>query len=95
MGGDNLRNRDIDRIWLSTADEIAAAIGRSARSIPRLVKTDGLPAFKFYGKWTALPEQVKSWSRQVAERKLDKRPATGANVEAQRYIKRLKKMGRV
>lgn len=58
----------IDRVWLNGADEIAKAIGRSPRAIPKLVQSEDLPAFKFYGQWTATREDVAAWSSEVAKR---------------------------
>lgn len=68
MFGKNLNGKGIVRVWLSTAEEIAAAIGRNRHDIPRLVKAEDLPAFKFYGKWTALSEDVRIWSKRMAKK---------------------------
>lgn len=56
------------KIWLSSAEDIAAAIGRNRHDIPRLVDDEGLPAFKFYGKWTALPHDIDVWGRTMAKK---------------------------
>jgi hypothetical protein len=69
---------NVARIWLSTAAEIAAAIGRSRHDIPRLVKAEDLPAFKFYGKWTALTDDVALWSRKMAKKYRRNRPGPGS-----------------
>jgi hypothetical protein len=50
-----------EKLWFSNANEIGAAIGRSRYQIPRLVRTEDLPAFKFYGRWTALPIEIQRW----------------------------------
>jgi hypothetical protein len=56
-----MQKKDISKLWLSNADEIGAAIGRSRYQIPRLVRHEKLPAFKFYGRWTALENELKRW----------------------------------
>jgi len=56
------------RVWYSTAEEIGTAIGRNRHDIPRLVRHEGLPAFKFCGKWTALDEDLRAWSRHIAKK---------------------------
>jgi hypothetical protein len=66
MFGKNGTRPIIARVWLSTAEEIATAIGRNRHDIPRLVQSENLPAFKFYGKWTALSEDVATWSKSMA-----------------------------
>jgi hypothetical protein len=53
--------KDCRKLWLSNATEIGAAIGRSRYEVPNLVKNDNLPAFKFYGRWTAIPAELKRW----------------------------------
>jgi hypothetical protein len=69
------------RVWLSTAEEIAAAIGRNRHDIPRFVKAEGLPAFKFYGKWTALKEDVTIWSRIMAKKYKRNRAGPGPDFD--------------
>lgn len=67
-GSQNGNNKNCNRVWLSTAEEIAAAIGRNRHDIPKLVQTENLPAFKFYGKWTALNAELAKWSRSMARK---------------------------
>lgn len=51
------------KLWLANAQEIGAAIGRSRYEIPVLVRDENFPAFKFYGRWTALEDEVLKWCR--------------------------------
>jgi hypothetical protein len=69
------------RVWLATAAEIAEAIGRNRHDIPRLVRIEGLPAFKFYGKWTALIEDVTIWSRHMAKKYRRNRAGPGPDFD--------------
>lgn len=62
------RDRETGRLWFSSAAEIGRAIGRCRHDIPRLVVRDGLPAFKYGGKWTALPSDVETWTRNMARK---------------------------
>jgi hypothetical protein len=80
----NGNRKSVDRIWLSTADEIATAIGRERHDIPRLVKDEGLPAFKFYGKWTALSEDMILWSRKMAKKYHRNRAGPGPELKGRR-----------
>jgi hypothetical protein len=68
MTGNNGNDRRAGRVWYSTAEEIAAAIGRNRHDIPRLVRVEGLPAFKFCGKWTATDDDLRAWSRHIAKK---------------------------
>jgi hypothetical protein len=68
MFGNHINGKGIIRVWLTTAEEIGAAIGRNRHDIPKLVKIEDLPAFKFYGKWTALNEDLTIWSRHMAKK---------------------------
>jgi hypothetical protein len=56
------------KVWLNGREEIAKVIGRSPRAIPRLVRDEDLPAFKFYGTWTATLDDVAAWSGEIARR---------------------------
>lgn len=56
------------KVWLNGREEIAKVIGRSPRAIPRLVADEDLPAFKFYGAWTATLSDVAEWSTEIAKR---------------------------
>jgi hypothetical protein len=62
MGGND------SKVWLNGREEIANIIGRSPRAIPKLVRDEDLPAFKFYGTWTATLADVTAWSSEVAKR---------------------------
>jgi hypothetical protein len=49
------------KIWLASAEEIGKALGCSRYQVPRLVSREDLPAFKFFGRWTALPSDLQKW----------------------------------
>jgi hypothetical protein len=59
---------DKDKLWLDSAEAIARVIGRSKRDIPRLIRIEGLPAFKFGGRWTALHDDLRAWSKTIADK---------------------------
>ena len=60
--------KDTKAVWLAGSKEIAKAIGVAPRMVPKMVKEYDLPAFKFYGRWTATLEDVAAWSKDVATR---------------------------
>jgi hypothetical protein len=55
-------------VWVTGAQTIASKIGVDHRDIPELVRTENLPAFKWRGRWRALPEDLSKWSRSMAKR---------------------------
>lgn len=64
----NKSARHVETAWLTGADAIAAVIGMNRNDIPNLVKTEGFPAFKWRGRWRALPEDISKWSRSMAKK---------------------------
>jgi hypothetical protein len=54
--------------WLTGGATIASAIGINRHDIPDLVKNEGFPAFKYRGRWRALPDDIESWSRGIASK---------------------------
>jgi hypothetical protein len=61
-------DRGLDPVWLTGCDAIASAVGIDRRDIPVLVRTENLPAFKWRGRWRALPEDLSRWSKSMAKK---------------------------
>lgn len=62
----------VAQLAIRGAKEIGKAAGVSWKEVPRLVKEQGLPAFKIAGSsaWIALPEDLRKWLRQQADKAL-------------------------
>lgn len=60
------------QLALRGAKEIGRAAGVSWREVPRMVKENGLPAFKIDGKggWLALAEDLECWLREQRDKAL-------------------------
>lgn len=58
----------LGEVWLIGAKSIAAYVGVDHREIADLVTDEGLPAFKWRGRWRALPEEIRKWSFTIATR---------------------------
>jgi hypothetical protein len=67
------KNSRDGRPWISGQNAIAEHIGCHRNQIPGLIRREGLPAFKFLGKWRIVQEDMNLWSRKVAAR--HKKPA--------------------
>ena len=64
---DNCRNHK-DKIWYTGTKDIAAALGCHRGLVLKLIEEENLPAFMFYGKWTARREDIDAWSRNIANK---------------------------
>lgn len=64
-------------IWLNGAKAIAEYVGIDYRELQDVVQDEGLPAFKWRGKWRALPDDLQKWSRAIAKRYHCPRPDRG------------------
>ncbi|SKA85588.1 hypothetical protein SAMN02745704_01898 [Paucidesulfovibrio gracilis DSM 16080] len=62
-----------DRICIKGAKAICMAVGENPKEIVRLVREQGLPAWKREnrGTWRALPEDLLMWMRLQRNRHLD------------------------
>ncbi|MDD4732394.1 MAG: DNA-binding protein [Desulfovibrio sp.] len=63
----------MEHICLKGAKAICMAVGENPKEIVRLVREQGLPAWKREnrGVWRALPEDLVSWMRVQRNRHLD------------------------
>ncbi|MEF2146188.1 MAG: DNA-binding protein [Desulfovibrionaceae bacterium] len=61
---------ETDRICIKGAKAICHAVGENPKEIVRLVREDGLPAWKRKdrGAWRALPEDLAEWMRKQRNR---------------------------
>lgn len=65
--------------FIKGRENIARAIGRTAKDLPALVKDEGLPAWKD-GEWKALPQDLQIWSLREADKFL---PSDWGEIRAQ------------
>lgn len=73
---------ELGEAWLIGAKSIGAYVGVDHREIADLVNDEGLPAFKWRGRWRALPEEIRKWTHTIATR--SRRQRTGPPARARR-----------
>lgn len=56
------------RPWISGGERIGRFAGINRRDIAQLVETEALPAFKWRGRWRALPEDLTTWTRKMVKK---------------------------
>lgn len=61
-----------DKLWLTSAVEIARVIGVNPRRIGAMVRDQDLPAWRMGRSWYSRIDDLEKWTRDVADQHLNR-----------------------